>query len=376
MDRREFLSALGTGAATLVLAPNVLPAMAKSHRRDEDYSIVILGDTHYDTEPASVYHSNYNEPTEWLNRVQRAEFARNGEMWRERCPRLVKRATRLVTKDTRMVFQMGDLVQGDCGSGEVHRKMLDDVMNYFKGEFGGLPFITVEGNHDIRGTEAEDIYHSYMPERMSQELKQKITGCTFSFRIGPDAYIVIDFDHPDDALIDRLLDETNDARYTFVIVHGAVFPMDSPDGRWIFHGGDNDEDTQARRHFRKRLAERNVICLCGHTHTTEYYDWRGDGGRITQMTMNSVWKNEEVGHYVVEAEGSELYGELRKKRMKDDGSAPKDEQALYDEYRPGLKTWIYSKAAGAYRMNVSKKGVTIDFYAGDSEDRSACFLMK
>lgn len=60
--------------------------------QDESYSVVILGDTHYDKEPASVYHSDYNEPVEWLNRVQRAEFARNGEMWRDRCPRLVRRA--------------------------------------------------------------------------------------------------------------------------------------------------------------------------------------------------------------------------------------------------------------------------------------------
>lgn len=45
--------------------------------KDKSYSIVILGDTHFDTEPASVYHSHYNEKVEWLNRVQRAEFARN-----------------------------------------------------------------------------------------------------------------------------------------------------------------------------------------------------------------------------------------------------------------------------------------------------------
>lgn len=375
MDRRRFLSVFGLSLLGVAFADKCSPLMART-RKSEDYSIVILGDTHFDTEPASVYHSNYNEPVEWLNRVQRAEFARNGEMWRERCPRMVKRATRLVTKDTRMVFQMGDLIQGDCGKGEIHQKMLDDVMNYFKGEFHGLPFITVEGNHDIRGVDAEGIYHSYMPERMSRELGKEITKTTFSFNIGPDVFIVIDFDHPDDAEIDRLLDESEGARYTFVIVHGALFPMDDPDCRWIFHGWDNEKDTAARRHFRRRFAERNVICLCGHTHTTEFYDWYGEGGRITQMTLNSVWANDNLGEYVVNAEGPEHYGELRKSQKKDDGSTAKNEDALFDEYRSGLKAWSHSFAAGSYRMNISRKGVTIDFYAGDSETISHRFVLR
>lgn len=66
-------------------------------------------------------------------------------MWRERCPRLLNNAARLIDRKTRMVFQMGDLIQGDCGKREVHQKMLSDVMNHFKGVLGGLPFVTVCG---------------------------------------------------------------------------------------------------------------------------------------------------------------------------------------------------------------------------------------
>ena len=127
MDRRQFLTASASSLAAIALFGRSQFAEAK--RSDKSYSIVLLGDTHFDTEPASVYHSDYNEPVEWLNRVQRAEFARNGEMWRERCPRLLKRAACLIDDDTRMVFQLGDLIQGDCGNPEVHKKMLCDVMD-------------------------------------------------------------------------------------------------------------------------------------------------------------------------------------------------------------------------------------------------------
>ena len=375
MDRRHFISLSATGLLSLALTDELAALEAKT--LNKEYSIVILGDTHYDTEPASVYHSNYNEKVEWLNRVQRAEFARNGEMWRERCPRMLKRASKLITPDTRMVFQMGDLIQGDCGKGEVHQKMLSDVMDSFKKELGNLPFVTVVGNHDIRGVDAKATYHKYMPKRMSEELGKTITKTTFSFTIGKDAYIVLDFNNPDDMEIEKLLKETKGARHTFVITHGPLFPFDGGSCRWFFHGGNTKEHTAARRHFRKLFAQRNVVCLCGHVHSTEFADWHGDGGRITQMTMNSVWSNEELGKYKVLYQGADQYGEKRKKQATlDNGSPVKDETPLFDEYRPGLNLYTYSPAAGSYKMHVSKHHINIDFYAGDSMDISETFILR
>jgi predicted phosphodiesterase len=375
MNRRQFLALSSAGLLDLLWSSR---AEAKAlNLSKEDYNIIILGDTHFDTEPASVYHSHYNEKVEWLNRVQRAEFKRNGEMWRERCPRLVSRAAELMDDKTRMVFQMGDLIQGDCGDPEVHKKMLDDVMNRFKTEFGGRPFVTVAGNHDIRGTGAEKAYHEYMPARMSRELDEPITKTTFSFHIGPDAFIVIDFNTPDDAEIERQLAATAGARHTFILTHGPVFPSDDSSCRWFLHGGADPKNTEARRHFRQEFARRQAIVLCGHTHNTEFADWYGDGGRITQMTMNSVWAADELGTYTVEAQGAKQYGELRKNiPAADDESKLKDETPLFDEYRSGLKRYSFSPAAGSYKMTVGKKHITIDFYAGDSRNISHTFKVR
>lgn len=370
MYRRQFIALSATGLIDLALTDKL--SLLKAKNSDSSYSIVILGDTHFDTEPASVYHSNYNEKVEWLNKVQRAEFARNGEMWRERCPRMMKRAAQLISPDTRMVFQMGDLIQGDCGKGEVHQKMLDDVMNSFKGTLGGLPFVTVVGNHDIRGTNAKEVYHKYMPARMTEELGQRITKTSFYFTIGQDAYLFIDFNDPDDAEVERMLKETEGARYTFVVVHGPLFPYDSGDScRWIYHGGDNPTDNAARLHFRGLFAKRNAICLCGHVHTTEFADWYGDGGRITQMTINSVWCRDELGKYTIQSQGPACYGEIHKA-----AKPKKDQTPIFDEYRVGMKQYSRSLAAGSYKMNVSKYGVTIDFYAGDSPTISQTFIMR
>jgi len=338
------------------------------------YSVVILGDTHYDTEPDLVYHSCYHEDIEWLNRVQRAEFARNGEMWRERCPMMMERAARLVSEDTKMAFQMGDLIQGDCGNPVVHEQMLEDVLNSFKSTLGGLPFITVAGNHDIRGTDALETYQEYMPMRMSEELGKEITKTTFSFNIGPDVYIFVDFNNPDVDELRKLLSKSKNARYTFIVTHGPVFPSDDSNCRWTLFG--SWYDTDLRLEFRKIFAERNAICLCGHTHRIELMDWYGDGGRITQMTMNSVWSDDSLAWLNVRTTDPRDYGEFREEMKNPDGSELLDESVLFDEYRDGLKRYVYSYGAGSFKMRVTEKSVEVDFYGGDSEFPTETFVLR
>lgn len=374
MDRRRFISLSGAGLVSLTMSDWLSPLSARVRRKEMDYNMILLGDTHFDTEPADVYHSNYMEKVDWLNKVQRAEFKRNGEMWRERCPRLMNRAADLIDKDTRMTLQMGDLIQGDCGKGEVHQQMLSDVMNSFKEKLNGLPFVTVVGNHDIRGTQAKEVYHSFMPKQMSRELGLDIQKTTFAFWQGPDVYIVIDFNHPDDEEIERLFEESQNARYTFVMVHGPLMPADSKGNDWFFHGRTNE--TERRHHFRQLFAKREVICLCGHTHKTDLMDWYGDGGRITQLTVNSVWSKDKLGNYEVEDEGPENYGRRVSILKNDDGSPLTMETDLVNDYKEGLKTYIHSSAAGSYKLYVGRKGVFVDFYAGDSKEPSTRFKLR
>ncbi len=375
MDRREFLKLAGAGVAGLGLS-GAFPLEAIGRRSQDSYNLIVLGDTHYDTEPASVYHSHYNEPVEWLNRVQRAEFARNGEMWRDRCPRLLKRAACLVDENTRAVLHMGDLIQGDCGDGGVHRKMLDDVMNYFKGTFGGLPLVMTAGNHDIRGVDARKVFHEYMPGRMAQELGIPVAKTTFSFTMGDDAFIVVDFNDPDDAEVDRLLSGTKGCRHTFVVVHGPVFPFDGASCRWFWHGKNTPEHTEARLHFRRELARRKAVVLTGHVHRTELADWRGDGGRITQMTFNSVWSKPGLDRYTIISEGAAQYGTMRSGFKRNDGKPITDETPLFDEYRSGLRRYTVSPAAGSYKLHISRRNITVDFYAGDATFVTEKFVIR
>ncbi|MBR0240684.1 MAG: metallophosphoesterase [Bacteroidales bacterium] len=365
MQRRDFLKYSVAGLAAVSL-PGFLSQACK--KQADRYSVVILGDTHYDDPDPLRYHKGYSDPNPAREAAHREEFTRNGEMWSGRCQSLVRRAACLVDDDTRFVFQMGDLIQGDTADEATHRLFLDDTVNLLKNAIApSLPFITVAGNHDVRGND-DDVcyaaYKDYMAGRMSKELGKEITDINFIFRSGPDAFVVIDFNRPDVKKIKSLLEEARGARYVFVIVHGPVFPFDEDNFYfWYLLGSRHDSHAAERREIRALLASLNAIVLCGHTHTTEFLDWRGDGGRITQMTMNSVWDDEAKGSYQIKASGAEEYGNASGK-------------ALFDEYRPGISSYSLADSAGSYKLIVDDSGVVVEYYAGHSPRLSHKFVLR
>jgi len=374
MDRRKFLSLSAIGMANLALCDQLALAKPVYNVGKSNYNVVILGDTHYDTEPASVFHSKYVDPNEKSNALHRSEFVRNGEMWRERCPKMLKRASKLVDDDTKFILQMGDLIQGDCGDPEIHKKMLTQAVNLIKTQVSSeLPFVTVVGNHDIRGTKAKEAYHEFMPKVMTKELGCSVKRTSFCFYVNDDVYIVIDFNDPEPDVFDKMLADSKGARHTFIVSHGTVFPAVGSYPRWYLFGGQKSPENPALlKHFLTEFAKRNAIVFAGHIHMTELFDWYGYGGHITQLAMNSVWAKEEYGEYKVLREGPEHYDLLSSSEKARKAGPPE----LFAPYRPGLKRYSLSNAAGSYKLNVSDESITVDFYAGNSKARSHQFILR
>lgn len=356
----------------------VFPGQARA-AEDNKYSVVILGDTHYDDVDPEKYHKGYTDPNPKRLENHRKEFVRNGKMWSGRSKDLVKRAACLVDEDTRYVFQMGDLIQGDTADAETHKLFLDDAMNLFKSQLApDLPFVTVAGNHDLRGNDdavCTQAYIEYMSDRMSRELGQEISGPNFLFRSGQDAFVVANFTKPKVEEITALLKQAAGSRHVFLIIHAPVFPFDDTRYYWWFLLGDRkDSRAEERREMRKLLASLNAIVLCGHTHTTEFLDWYGDGGRITQMTMSSVWGSEEQANYTEIASGRESYGTLMFKKKPE--IATEANLALFEEYRNGIREYSISDSAGSYKLTVDGPRVYVDFYPGDSPRPAKRFILR
>ncbi len=377
MDRRSFFKY----SAGAVVGASLLGRATEAFARDESsYSAVILGDTHYDAPDPEKYHAGYTDPNPTREANHRKEFVRNADMWDVRCPALVNRAARLVDDDTRFVLQMGDLIQGDTATAAAHTAFLADTFDLLKqGVAPNLPFVTVAGNHDLRGNDdavAKKAYADYMPARLSKELGKPIQDTNFRFDVGDDAYIVLNFTQADVARIEQLLQGAEGARHTFVVVHSPVFPYDSASyWWWILLGSRDDKRAEERRYVRRLLASRQAVVLCGHTHKTELLDWYGDGGRITQMTMSSVWAKESQGVWTEKVSSPEGYGSQMLNGHPELGE-PGPVQDLFNEYRPGVQRYSWADAAGSYKLLVSPKEVFVDFYAGDSELLSNRFQLR
>ena len=194
--RRDFIAG---GAASLGAW---LAGCAGADAARGAYSVAVLGDTHFDSPDSKRYHANYtHSTTRQRYEGHLAEHVRNGEMWSDRMPRLVRASAACVRADTAFALQMGDLVQGDCGRRETYVRMLDDAFGFIKGAYGGrLPLVTVVGNHDIRGDikgdGALEAFDAWQPAVVKRELGIDVKGTTFSFRQGPDVFIVVDFNDP------------------------------------------------------------------------------------------------------------------------------------------------------------------------------------
>ena len=364
IPRRRFI---GSGAAA---AFGWLAGCAKPPDRSLSYSVPVLGDIHFDSTDPKHYHSDYtHSTTEKRYKEHLAEHVRNARNWKERMPELIRASGACLRGDEAFALQMGDFVQGDCGNAATHRRMLNDAFAIVKGAYGNrLPLVTVVGNHDIRGDikgdGALETFDAWQPPLMSKELGVSVQGTTYSFRHGPDAYVVVDFNapRPDLALVKKLIAETEGARHLFVVSHGAAIPFGSK-SRWYLLGS-RKRDAE-RRELRSVLARHNAIVLSGHSHRLEYYDCVFPEGRITQFVFNSVWSKDEKANLHVIGKGADEYG----KQATGDGADVK-------EYRPFVRDYLFADAAGHYRMDVSDDRVEVVFYPGAATSPTETFRLR
>ncbi len=374
MKRRNFLK----------LSAAALPAFggcAYLSKGGERYSVAILGDTHFDTEPASVYHSHYKNEgkAEWLWKVQRQEFARNGEMWRERCRNLLAASARAAQSRTRFILQMGDIIQGDCDDYATHQKMLDDCIKMLRSPYpGSLPFLTVAGNHDYRGIGGHQAYYEFCEPFMSKELGKPVKYPAFSQIIGGDLYVFCDFETRNLKPIISEIESNPNVRHTFLVTHGPFTPGD--DGSWQWRlGGDNNKCAKDRATLFELLLKRHAIVLSGHTHRVEWRVFKKDGvGSFAEFTANSVWCNPELATAEPVYAKAKDFGSVYRNGA---GAEPANADRLkrFEQdiafFTPYLQECFFNPGAGHFRMNVSDQSVTMDFYPGDASEIGRTFTL-
>ena len=334
------------------------------------YSVAILGDTHYDAEPESVYHSHYDESNRWA-KIQHAEFRRNGEMWRTRCPQLLASSAALAHgMDTSFVLQLGDIIQGDCDDVPTHKKMLDDCIRLLRAPYPkDMPFLTVVGNHDFRGKGARPAYFEFSEPFMSREVGKAVKYPAFSFRRGDDLWVFCDFETKDLNPICDLIEADPSSRHVFLVTHGpfTTFALDRT-FRWRLGGRKECEASRPRLY--EVLSRRHAIVLSGHTHTTNFYRHENRYGGFTEFTANSVWAKPELATAeLIHSKVEQYVADPRRLT----GAKHEEHRREVEFFRPGLKEYFYNNGAGHYRMDVSDGAVTMAFYPGAARKPALTF---
>lgn len=367
--RRDFVIGAAATAAFATL-PSLGAPRAKGSK--SNYYVSVLGDTHYDTEPESVYHSKYDYNNRWAN-VVKDEFYRNGVMWRELCPSLMTASAKIAAKKRPdFILQVGDLIQGDCGDPNVHKKMLDDCIKKFKGYYKDqYPFLTVIGNHDFRGKGARKAYFDFMNPYNDKEI-EKITGTkpekvrypVFSFRHNGDLWVFCDFETKAIDKISELIEGAEDARHVFLVTHGpfVLCPSASPYA-WRLAGRYVSEESRKRLYI--ALSRRRAIVLSGHIHTTTYYKIENEYGGFTEASVSSIYSSPRRNT------AEPIFDKVSDYKLK--GRNAQGEVALF---KSGMKEFYHSIGSGHYRLYVADGGVALEFYPGNSEKPAKTFIMK
>jgi len=340
--------------------------MQETKQDKTSYQFILIGDTHYDTDP-EIYHRDYNEPDQRLNHIQRGEFARNAEMWSTRAPKLIKAASKQANEKTAFVMQIGDLIQGDCGNPEVHKKMLLDTLKYFRKDFNSLPFLSVTGNHDVRGTNAKKTYENTMIPYLSKELKKELKSLNFYFKHGPDLYLVLNFMDADISVMKEAFAKHANARYKFVFIHAPVLPADDGNCRWFLFG----HQEKQRHEVLDLFLKNDVIVFAGHTHTLEFTEYVSAKGRISQLIANSVWLKDDLKIPEILCTNPDEYGQYQETKYHNP-----DGIQLLNEYKKFISRYYLANAAGYFTIDISDNGVNAFFFGGDAIKTTQTFKIR
>lgn len=363
LTRREFCATLATFAAYGAFG------RFTPHGGTGSYGVAILGDTHYDAEPESIYHSHYDESNKHA-KVQHEEFRRNGEMWRERCPRMLASSGRAAHENkTAFLLQLGDLIQGDCDHTPTHKKMLADTIALFRAQYpADLPFLTVIGNHDFRGKGAREAYLDFAQPFMESEIAKLSPSShtaaqypVFSFKYGPDDWIFCDFEIRD---VQPVIDAVENAagRHVFLVTHGPFTTPDSIFFDWRLAG--KHTSPGQRQKLYEALSRRRAIILSGHAHRTIFARHENKFGSFCEFTANSVWQAPELATGEAQYSSPADYGKEWLANF--EGDKLERMKSALDFFRPGLEEYFFSHAAGHYRLDVAEGDVSIAFHPGDA----------
>lgn len=361
-SRRHFLgSALAASAGLLTSRATATPEAGS-------FSFVLLGDLHFDR--LAHHDLGWLEKEKGGDLRQIQNYSRISE---EITPQLFATVRSVVadlksTTTVPFVLQVGDLVEGLCGSEERATAQNREALAFVRDAQLGVPFVFCKGNHDVTGPGAREafggIVQPFLAEQAAASGKASLAAANYTIEHGDTLFCF--FDAYEDISLDWLEAQLTKrtARHCFVSIHPPVVPYGA---RATWHLYSSPKDRAKRDKLLQMLGAQNAFVLGGHIHRFNTLTRNmPPKGRFVQLAVSSVINSATV---MAKTELSGVSAYTGDQIVVEPSFSPGTEEArkaVYDAERPFVSAFDYADLPGYTVVHVSAKEVTAEVYSGIS----------
>jgi hypothetical protein len=327
------------------------------------YAFVLLGDLHYDR---MAHHD-----LDWIKKAKGGDlrqiegYVATTERYTPRLLAEVRRAVADLTAGgvpVPFVLQLGDLVEGLCGSRSLQEQQFRDATAAVDAAAFGVPTLLIKGNHDVTGPGASEAFDGTLLPWLSKQAGQDLRTASYARRQGDDLFVFFDAYKPDLAWLAKTLEaKENAAKRVFFAIHPPVVPYNA---RADWHVFAREAKKADRDRLLSLLGRYQAVVLSGHLHKYNVLTRRTPEGPFTQLAGCSVVRSErekpkDVLHGVARYT-SDLV-DLEPKHAPDTAAA---RRALLAAEAPFVERFEYADTAGYAVVKAYADRVEADVYAG------------
>lgn len=371
LTRRHFLQASAAAAGTACL-PSLTRAAAPQTAPTPPFSIVLLGDLHFDR----LEHHDMD----WVRRDKPhdvAQIENYSRITRDVTPRLFQTVRETISAISRagnppvaFVLQAGDLVEGLCGSEELSTRQNTEALDLIRDAQLGVPLVFTKGNHDITGPGAaaafRSVFHPFLTTQAQaiSPTAAPVTTARCTFEHGNALFACFDAYEAAESL-DWLeaVAQRRTAEHFFVAIHPPVVPYGA---RATWHLFASDRERSRRERLLEILGNHHALVLGGHIHRYCTLARAAGRGRFAQFALSSVLPAAEV-RPKTELTGLPDYtpDQIRVEPNFSPETASTRRAALEAE-RPQVRDFSYADLPGYAVVTVAGPRVTMQMHPGVS----------
>jgi len=354
-SRRRFLTqTLGAAA----LAGSGSWALAAPDFSGE-WACPLLGDLHFD----KLEHHDFA----WLEKDHPGDVRQvqnYSRVTREVMPQLlatVKQQIDGAATPVPFVLQLGDLIEGLCGTPELAGRQAREALDLVNDASFGRPMLLIKGNHDVTGPGAAEVYDKILVPSMQSSALDEIRRSAFTQQRG--GVLLVFFDAYDKGSLDwfaNLVAERKPERLIFLI-HPPVVPYNA---RSTWHVYSKPSQAQERQRLLELLGRTRATVLCGHLHKYCFLRRRTEHGTFVQLAISSVATDRE-GKPRDELSGLKHYGpDLTRLEPKHSPDTIETRRAILTAEKPFLQHFDYADTWGHAMLRFHGAGLTAEVYRG------------